>query len=523
MSEKLPAVISAEAPGPRSAVDPSQKPAFWLPRLSPKQMSVFNDFHRFILLSGPRKSSKSWASCHRILRHCFDTPHAEVIMVSRNIKTAKEGGIWSYLVDQAIEEWRNAGITDYVKAPRQDGQTRTLFCTIRNRYGGESKIMLNSLDYDDDAERLFKERAVTAIYFSELSKWRKRKVFDVSIMSLRKPGVPYSQMMWLADTNPGDDGEDEWYYQLFEVERTMESVPDWCKTPADIERFRKRQKELSVHNIYLNDNIFLTQDEIDDVINSHAHDPDLYARYVEGRYVKASGDGFFSALFKPAVHIMGNCQRPNRSEWEVITLDETAISVDVGWDIGDRNTAVAFVYSVPDEKKINEYYIVDEVVVLDDQVSLDAIVDAVIQKMDALEKQVGHPLKFFHWSDTSSFAKRISAENTEAMLVHHISHGRITLNPSTKWSGSLNDGISMFRRLFFENRLKISAHCFQMIQAIRGLKPERARGSGVQKIAENFAKHSWDAARYAINMRESRDLTMRRPRISKPGRIVSLG
>jgi hypothetical protein len=506
------------------AAPQEQKPAFWLPRLSPKQMEVFNDFHRFILLSGPRKSSKSWASCHRILRHCFDTPNAEVIMVSRNIKTAKEGGIWSYLVDQAIEEWRKSGVTDYVRSPRQDGQTRTLFCSIRNRYGGESKIMLNSLDYDDDAERLFKERAVSGIYFSELSKWRKRKVFDVSVMSLRKPGIPYNQMMWLADTNPGDDGEDEWYYQLFEIERTMDSAPDWCKTPADIERFRKRQKELSIHHIFLNDNIFLTQEEIDDVISTHISDPDLYARYVEGKYVKTSGEGYFANVFKPDVHVLGDCHRPNRSEWSTVQLDETAMSCDVGWDIGDRNTAVIFIYSVPDEKGRNEYYVVEEVVVLDDQVSLDAIVDAVIEKMELLEKQAGHPLKFFHWSDTSSFSKKISAENTEAMLVHHISGGKITLNPSQKWSGSLHDGISMFRRLFFENRLKLSAHCFQMIQAIRGLRPEKSRGTGVQKIMGNFAKHSWDACRYALNMRESRDLITRRPKVVKPpGRIVSLG
>jgi hypothetical protein len=487
-------------------------------------MEVFNDFHRFILLSGPRKSSKSWASCHRILRHCFDTPNAEVIMVSRNIKTAKEGGIWSYLVDQAIEEWRKSGVTDYVRSPRQDGQTRTLFCSIRNRYGGESKIMLNSLDYDDDAERLFKERAVTAIYYSELSKWRKRKVFDVSIMSLRKPGVPYSQMMWLADTNPGDDGEDEWYYQLFEVERTMEGVPDWCKTPADVARFRKRQKELSIHHIFLNDNVFLTQDEIDDVINSHAHDPDLYARYVEGKYVKASGDGFFSAVFKPEVHILGSCRSPVRSEWECLQLPTEAVTIDIGFDVGDRNTAVIFVYRSTDERGRNEYYVVDEVVVLDDQVSLDAIVQAVLQKMDALEKQVGHPLRFESWSDTSSFAKRISAQNTEAMLIHHISGGRLTLNPISKWPGSVIDGVSMLRRLFFEGRLFISAHCFHTLQSIRSLKPCKARGTGVEKVPDSPAKHAFDALRYALGQRESRDLAVRRPRVAKaPGRIVSLG
>jgi hypothetical protein len=497
--------------------------SFWLPRLSEKQLQVFNSFARFLLLSGPRKSSKSWASCHRILRHCFDVPNAEVIMVSRNIKTAKEGGIWSYLIDHCLKEWIDAGVTDYVVPPKQDGQTRTLYCAIRNRYGGSSKIMLNSLDFDDNAETLFKERSVSMIYFSELSKWRNRKVFDVSIMSLRKPGIPYKSMMWLADTNPGDDGEDEWYYKIFHTERLMEGVPETCKTQADVDRFRKRQKELDMINIYLNENPFLSQDEIDDVIQSHAHDPDLYARYVEGKYVKASGDGFFSTVFKPEIHIQGNCRSPNRSEWSVITIPPEAVEIDVGWDLGDINSAVEFVYRVTDEKKRNEYYVVAEVVVQNDKVTIDALTDAVLAVMDQLEAQAGHPLKFNHWSDTSSFNKKLSAQNTEAMIIRNVSNGRISLTPVEKYKGSVNDGVTMFRRLFFENRLYLSAHCLYIVTAIRSLKPVRSKGTGVQKVPDNVHTHPWDALRYVLMSREPRDLMVQRPRLSTPSRIVSMG
>lgn len=497
---------------------------FWLPRLSPKQLVVFNCFKRLILLSGPRKSSKSWASCHRILRHCFDVPGAEVIVVSRNIKTAKEGGIWSYLIDHCLKEWLDAGVTEYIKPPGQDGQTRTLYCTIRNRYGGASKIMLNSLDFDGNAEQLFKERAVSCIYFSELSKWRDRKVFDVSVMSLRKPGIPYNQMMWLADTNPGDDGEDEWYYKIFHTERLMEGAPDWCKSPADIERFRKRQGEMAMIEIFLNENPFISQDVIDEVISTHSHDVDLYARYVEGRYVKASGDGFFSNVFKPTIHVMGNCSRPNRTEWEILTVPPETVQVDVGWDLGDMNTAIEFVYAVQDEKKRNEYYVIAEIVVQNDNVSLEAITQAALDVMDDLEAKVGHPLKFNHWSDTSSFNKKLSARDTEAMLVRNISKGRISLSPVEKYQGSVNDGVSMFRRLLFENRLFFSAQCFYIITAIRSLKPVRSRGTGVQKVPDNIHTHPWDALRYVLCSLEPREARMNRPRVMKaPGRIISMG
>ena len=40
--------------------------------MAQKQMDVFNDFHRFLLLTGPRKSGKTIAAMHKILRHCFD-------------------------------------------------------------------------------------------------------------------------------------------------------------------------------------------------------------------------------------------------------------------------------------------------------------------------------------------------------------------------------------------------------------------------------------------------------------------
>lgn len=501
---------------------PVAAPKFWLPRLSQKQLSVFNDFHRFLLLSGPRKSSKSWANCHKIVRHAYDVPNAEIIMVSRNIKTAKEGGIWSYLVDQVIPEWFAAGLTKYVKPPHQDGQTRTLGLSLVNRYGGTSKIMLNSLDFDDGAEALFKERAFSMIYFSELSKWRKRKVFDVSILSLRKPGIPYNQMQWLADTNPGDLGENEWYYKLFWTERLMEGVPEYCKTPDSIAKFRKRQQEMNVVEIFLNENPFLSQEEIDDVIASHMHDPDQYARYVEGRYVTASGDGFFSNVFKHDVHVLGDTHHPNRGDWEILFPPADTQAMQIGYDLGDRNSAIVFTYKAQDEKRRNEYYVLDEIIVQNDEVSIDALTEEVLRIMDKWNNYLGREIQYAHYSDTSSFNKKLSASDTEAMLVHNISNGRITLNPVTKYSGSVNDGITLMRRLLFEKRLFFSANCLHTINMMKSLKPDRARGTGVQKVPDNIHTHPYDALRYVLSSVEPHDLAIRRPRTQKAGRIISL-
>lgn len=501
-----------------------EPPKMWLPELSPKQLEIFNAYERYILVHGARRSGKSIGVAKKFLRHCFDVNGARACMLSKNIKLAKEGGPWSDLCDLVIPEFEAAGVLEMVTPPKLDAQTRSLFCEVSNRYGGKTRIFLGSLEFDDDAERLLKSRRFSIIWVLEATLFKKRTLFDTAIQSLRIPGLPFEQHQIILDCNPSEEGEDNWIWKIFFQERLAENPPEHFKTEEQIRAYREFQKNLREIAVNIPDNPYLNQQERDELFAQYSYDDSTLRRYYYGEWVRADTGGFFNGQFRQDVHVLGDVHKANRNDWEVIILDPSTQTVEVGWDIGDRNTSVTFTFKITDDKGRNEYYVFDEVCVLDDEVTIEALTEAVLEVMDKWEKTVGHPIQFTHFSDTSSFHKKISASNTEAMLVHNISNGRITLRPVEKYRDSVMEGIGMIRRLLFENRIFISAHCFHTLNMLRGLKPARAQGTGVQKVPDSPLKHSYDSLRYVLAATCSRDAAIKRPRVKKaPGRIISMG
>lgn len=446
-------------------------------------------------------------------------------MVSRNIKTAKEGGIWTYLIDEVLKEWIAAGITKYVIPPKQDGQTRTLFCSIQNRYGGSTKILLNSIDTDSraDAERVFKERSFSMIYVSELSKWKTRHVLDVALPSLRMPGLPYESTCFLSDTNPSDEGEKSWIWQTWWGERLAEEPPETYKTDEQKKLWLQRKKELHVIEIFLEDNPFLSKAEKDSVFTDHAHDRALFDRYCLGKWVTASGGGIFTEVFREEVHVIGQCDG-QREGWEVILPPENTSEIFTGFDIGDKNTVAVFMIKQSDEAGKNYYSIIDEVVIEDEIVSMDEFVSSIMQVMDKWEKFLGHPVRWQHFSDNSSLNYKIAASATEQLAVRNLSGGRIQLLAADKYAGADLQAANLIKRLFFENRLFISANCFKIIQAVKSLKPVVSVANGVTKIPKNIHRHKFDAIRYCLMSLEPQAMARGgRPRSGKVRpRIVSM-
>jgi len=82
----------------------------WYPNIFPKQIQIYNDFHRYVLVSGPRKSGKTTGCIHKIARHLWETPYpyARVGMFCKLMKTAKEGGVWDDLTKIVMPEWLNS-------------------------------------------------------------------------------------------------------------------------------------------------------------------------------------------------------------------------------------------------------------------------------------------------------------------------------------------------------------------------------------------------------------------------------
>lgn len=452
-----------------------------MPNLSPKQLDIFNAFNvRYLLVSGPRRSGKTLGCAHKIARHCFDTPKGKcrVAIFAKLLKQAQEGGVWTDLTEIVIPEWQAQGFLKYLRPPKVDGQTRTMYFDVQARDGGASRVMLNSLQHDSDAETVLRSRRFSMIFFSELSLFEDRNVFTTATESLRVPGLPYNRHSFMADCNPAPDGEDSWIYDTWWRQRMMEGFPEGCETPEQQEQWRQYQSELGLIEVMITDNPYLSKEEIASLIYKYrAMGPDVYARMIEGKWVRASAEGFFANIFNPDIHVIGNVKSPAKDEWECLLPQENTDTIYTSFDLGDRNSSVIFADKARDGNGNSIWYGIDEAIILDKQIDLADYVELVISMMEKWEKFLGRKLIWRHWSDNSSFRHKLAASATEHMMVQKFSNGLIRMNAAPKYAGCVKDGISIMRRLFFENRLYFSAHMKHSIEMASGLSPQRKKGS----------------------------------------------
>ena len=208
---------------------PISPEGFWLPDLFGAQWQQFNARSCYALASGPSLSGKTIGWLHAIIRHLYDTPGARFAMFSKTLKTAKIAGTWEDINKLVMPEWIASGIgVEYTTktnsgnpGPKIDGSTRTPFFSIRNRHGGESSCYLFSLDYVEDIEDMIKEMRFSGVYFSELDKFTSRKVLSITLGRLRMPHLKFDEHLWIADTNPSEEREKSWIYEVWYQERVM--------------------------------------------------------------------------------------------------------------------------------------------------------------------------------------------------------------------------------------------------------------------------------------------------------------
>ena len=76
----------------------------WYPPMNSKQLEIFEDYHRYLLVHGPRKSGKTFGIIHKVLRHAFDVDGAMIAIVTKTIKNAKSAGVW-VLLAKMLQIW----------------------------------------------------------------------------------------------------------------------------------------------------------------------------------------------------------------------------------------------------------------------------------------------------------------------------------------------------------------------------------------------------------------------------------
>jgi hypothetical protein len=462
----------------------------WLPTDVPKQLEVFNDFHRYLLCEGARRSGKSVGLQHKVFRHMAQNPFAKVAIVTRFIKGGKQG-VWSDLTGPIYRTWNAAKMVEFVDGtPSMDPSTKMPYFRLRSRSGAISECQLMSIDHDEDAEEKFKDTRFSMIYLVEADRFDE-VTFSTLCQQLRSLEVPASQQQFLLDTNPPEDGTDHWLHRRFIDPVGDVDYADWAS------------KYRSIH-FDLDDNPYLSDSEKKDLYRDYASDPAKLARYYYGRWERDSSDSAFADVFLFNVHVVGSYDhKVPESEQSLLRPAHGTYVIDTGWDIGDVNTFVSFgVPRFADSRTIC-YDIVDEFAALQEKMKLETLVDNVIAKMDQLNAYCQETLKlpkppmWRHWSDPSSMRYKIAGGTTEAQLVHLLSGGRIDLIPVSKGDGSVKGRLDMLRRMLFEERIFFSANCIRSIDTLRSLK----KGSSATHLIDRTSKykHAFDAITYMLS------------------------
>ncbi len=466
----------------------------WSPDLAPKQARLFNCYKKFVLCSGPVRSTKTIGCLHRLLRHAWETPMARISIFAKTVKSAFAGGVWSDLVEIVLPLWLGANMGMRIKyGPKVEGSTRLHSMGVSNMHGGTSEIQLRSLDYDFDIEASVKSGRFSMFYFSELSNFKNRIVFDTTTERLRMTHLRDDQMMWLADTNPDDEGEESWIYRLFYVERTAQNHP-----------YPDVQAKYELFEFDLSDNVWLTPAERNEIFARYAHDPDRAARYCYGRWTRSTEKGLFSDVFMADTHVLGNTSTYDEDDWELLLPSEQCSILVTGWDPGATNHSTHLMERLYDPVKTSIFHVLDEVVSLKTMLSIEDFTYRVMERLDFWTRYISdhchkNRVEERHWSDMSAFTHFRSALGSfDHSIVAMASDGRIMLQASPRGgAGRLTvfRRIDLLRRLLFQGRLFVSARCKKTIEMLGSIKKGRNKEEPVEG---SELRHVFDSLTYGL-------------------------
>lgn len=490
----------------------------WMPTLFRKQLQVFNSRRRALLVPGPRLSGKTRAVLHRIVRHLWETKGARVGMFARTMKSSKDGGTWSLLQSAILPEWFESKIgmryTSSVNGrlgPKTDGLTRTPFFTVTNVHGGESTLLLFSLDDDNAVEDKLKELEFSMIYFSELDKFGDRRVLTVALPSLRMGHLRFEDQMWIADCNPSEEGENSWIYQTFFKERDMSYYQycEWQKSrdlptlaEDDFVDFYRRQ--LDVIEILPADNPYVDPRQLQEVKVACGSDAGQYARHVEGKWVWGGGDSsrHFRVLARQHLQVIGKAEG-NEDDWIYANPHSTAWELVLGFDLGETNHA-AFII---DKEYVNGracFTVVDELVSIGQDMSLYQFTTEFMELIERLEEVRGPGFKYNlerAWSDRNSLEKySAAADRYPYEVVAAASDDRIILRgvgTEAKARGSIRMRVNLLKELLAADRLGASAHCVATLAMFRDL---RKGNTPSEYVVQDQHKHVFDGLSYPLFM-----------------------
>lgn len=477
--------------------DPDKK--IWLPPLNAKQFEIFNDMHRYLLVHGPRKSGKTFGILHKVIRHNFDLKAGMFAIVCKTIKNAKSAGVW-VLLTRMLALWE-AGCPGFrvVEGPKTTGDSKMSFVRIRNRWGRISEIQCHSLEHSAEVEAKFKGPAYSGFWLSEFDQYCDEHAFDIFCDALRMwPDVSYEEHQIIADCNPPDSGTDNWIHDKWFKFRDTAPPSDESEAERDL------RNSLGRILVIIEDNPQLDLRERRDLEARYRKRKSLYNRFVLGLWEQDITDGHFSDVWDETVHVVGKTDG-DRSEWEVMVPTSDCKELITGWDLGEKKShsfhILEKVLSEHEGQMIVAFNVLDELVVTDEYVSIEEFVNHAVEKMNHWERYIqrtsNRRVLWRHWSDTSAFEMRASANDTDAAIVYNASKGRIILQGAPKYRDSNRDKVKLLWQLLHAKRLKVSAQLFVTRKMFAMLRADPK--SAISKyVKRDKHKHPFDSLSYPI-------------------------
>lgn len=527
----------------------------WAPKLSPKQLDFYLSPKRFKCAAGPRGVGKTWGIEHEVMKHLWRFRSRAAIVVKTN--RAGSLGVWPEITTTIFEEWDAAGIGSkeadfsWATTPRQDPTSKIRYCKIWNRHGTQSELVLFPIERSEDAKEKLLSTQFSLIWLSEAHLYETDELYRIATGQLRLPSVPYEDTRLICDCNPPDEGPDHWLYKVFEEERNLpeeEFDPLWDERTR--RAFKKRQSETQIWYFNAADNPF-APDLVDSFRATYARNPVDYQRFVEGKWIKvASAGSFFKSVFFRELHVFGNTDAKDEADWETLWPSDSPAAhrergklvIACGWDPGDVNHAWVAVQPWTNAANKLCFDVVDEHVVLDEEVSLDKFTVDVMEHMANLEnacqeeyrwrKDPDGAFVWEHYSDSSVDDFRAAADDgdvptdessTDAGIIYAASKMKIELQGASavKKGGWQRKRVNFIQQLLRENRIRVSAHCFRVIEMLERLRRNPGKSTSVYIAPGQPEKHAFDALSYVIAMLCIEEINAVGDERPKVGRMIS--
>lgn len=474
-----------------------------------------------VLFNGPRWSGKTIDCHHAACQHSYITDRANICVLSLTQSVGIDSGVWQHLTELFLPEWINGEFgMEWAKKPCIMNVTKKPYCEVTNRHGTVSRISLESLKNEDEVEARFKSRSYSMIWINELTKWKNRKTFDTLKQCLRMPHLKPEEHLFLADTNPclvlGK--ESPWYHLWYDLRSSDDAeLHKFVPEGENPDKIKPLRDSLRVIEFTIDDNTYITQEKKAALYSEFCHDPDLLAAYYYGQWVTASVDAIFHKVFRPLYHVVGELETPANSDPDMLCPEPTCMELFGGWDPGSTTNwafGLAEKFFLDDaqvEKDLKTLYkgkplfkALDEHVVVNEDVDVYEFVEAVIEKMmfwqNWVERLYKRRVLWRHWSDRSVLDMRdLQTGKIYQEIIFDVSSEiglPIFLDAAARGRGSVESGVDLMRRLFWEDRFFINrARCPHAIQTFKSIR----KGKANQVIAKGDRhKHSLDSWRYIV-------------------------